>query len=79
MKYAGHRQLLSGSLDNIPSSPGRMVARNRRLDEYRFWHRLPSASITWQNAPDDLSLLASGVAPARETGSAGGMTEVPQA
>jgi hypothetical protein len=32
MKYAGHRQLQSGSLDNIPSSPGRMVARNRRLD-----------------------------------------------
>jgi len=31
------------------------------------------------NVPDDLSLLASGVTPAREAGKAGGMTEVPQA
>jgi len=30
------------------------------------------------NVPDDLSLLASGVTPAREA-EAGGMTEVPQA
>jgi len=29
--------------------------------------------------PDDLSLLASGMAPAREAEKAGGMTEVPQA
>jgi len=31
------------------------------------------------NVPDDLSLLASGMAPAREAEKAGGMTEVPQA
>ena len=31
------------------------------------------------NVPDDLSLLASGMTPAREAESAGGMTEVPKA
>jgi len=31
------------------------------------------------NVPDDLSLLASGMAPAREAEKAGAMTEVPQA
>jgi len=31
------------------------------------------------NVPDHLSLLASGMAPAREAEKAGGMTEVPKA
>jgi hypothetical protein len=35
--------------------------------------------ICLPNVPDDLSLLASGVTPAREAEKAGGMTEVPKA
>ena len=37
-----------------------------------------SAQFCSANVPDDLSLLASGVTPAREAESAGGMTEVPK-
>jgi len=35
-------------------------------------------SVSWANVPDEVSLLASGVASAREA-EAGGMTEVPKA
>jgi len=35
-------------------------------------------SFFWPNVPDEVSLLASGVTPAREA-VAGGMTEVPKA
>jgi len=37
-----------------------------------------SGDYMFSNVPDDQSPLASGVPPAREAGSAGGMTEVPK-
>jgi len=44
----------------------------------RFQNGMSPRAYFSANVPDDLSLLASGVAPAREA-EAGGMTEVPKA